>query len=180
MHKICQCFHNWGKESDDCEIGFIAKHPNEQYCDSCKPVSKKARIAYNVARFRQRQKQAGYAYDITDPDWTACWIDRVCSCCGIMGVPTFNRFLCIKCWETYADGDYSLHVSTEGAVTWAEYDERPSKVTTLCYLFTPQEDLQALIDECRAGSWKWNVRVSKRLRRLLLKMGLQEGNCPAY
>lgn len=179
MHKICQCHNNWGNESGNCEVGFVSKHPNEQYCDPCKPIATKARVAYNVARYRQRKKQAGYMQDVTNPEWTACWIDRECTCCGVNGVPTFNRFLCIKCWEMYADGDYTLHVNLDGRVTYANYDESPGRVRWYSGKTYHQADLWSLIAECRTGS-QWTVRVSERLRKLFKKMGLAEGNCSAY
>lgn len=179
MHKICKCYHTWGKESDDCMVGFVAKFPNEDFCDPCKSIARKARVAYNVSRYRQRQKHAGYEHDITNPDWTGCWIDRVCSCCGVKGVPTFNRFLCIRCWETYADGDYSVGVSMDGDITWTEYDESPSKVKVYSSKYKSQYDLWALVNECRTG-WKWTVPLPMRLKRLLSSMGLQGGNCSAY
>ncbi len=179
MRKICQCYHNWGVESPFCEIQFKTKHPNEQYCDSCKHIARRARVARNVARFRQRQKQAAYDLDVTMPDWIACWIDRVCTCCGIRGVPTFNRFLCMLCWETYADADYALHVSMEGEISWTQHDESPSKVTHYNDWNYTQVKLWALVAECRTG-WKWSVPLSGRLKRLLSSMGLAEGNCSAY
>lgn len=168
---MCHCYHNWGKESGSCHVAFETKHPNEQYCDPCKPVAQRARVAFNVKMYRQRKKQEGYDYDATMPHWEACWIDRVCTCCGIRGVPTFNRFLCMICWETYADADYTLHVSMDGDITWAEYDESPGAVIHFNDWNYTQVKLWALVAECRTG-WKWSVPLSPRLGSLLKSMGL--------
>jgi hypothetical protein len=172
--KICQCYHTWGKESEDCEVGFDAKHPNEQFCDPCKPIAQLARVAYSVQMYRQRKKQAGYDYDITLPDWKASWIDRKCTCCGVRGVPTFNRFLCITCWTSYADGDYTLHLTEKNEISWAEYDESPSHVRTYGSWQYTQKHLWKLVRECRTG-WKDNMipltQISARLRAVLRRMG---------
>lgn len=168
--KVCQCFNNWGKESPDCEIGFTPSNPNEQYCDACKPIAVKARVAFNVMRYRQRKEQSGHLLDITRPDWTACWIDRVCTCCGTKGVPTFNRFLCIRCWSGHGDGDYTINLDLDiHEDMW--YNEKPSEIK---HITGEQDELWHMILDNRRG-WKDNLdplkQVSVRLRELFGRMG---------
>lgn len=120
MFKVCECYDKWNECSEDCEWSFDAQHASEIYCPACKPIARKARIRQAVQK--HRGKNLDELLDSTEIQCLAVWIDKVCTCCGRKGVPTFNRFLCWDCWKAASYDSYPIPPDIEVELSRMEQD----------------------------------------------------------